>query len=172
MPQGQFGIPAIEMGKRSIADTIVGIYISDVWSTVRDSIWTNPEIQTVKGRQSNLEKGLSETQKVQNLTILTQEAITRAVEINANLIETNQNDIMKVITNHPALMVVSADIVCRLHQQINLLDRIRAPFESKTQDLVSLSLLLKEDTEIMDVDSTSLIHKKPNSFPQTLPKTY
>lgn len=132
--------------KRSLADTVVGMYISDVWSTVRDAIWTNLQVQAAKDRQMNMETELTALRQ-KNITHLAQDALSRAVEINADLVETNHAEWNRIISSHPILMVVVSDAVCRIHRMIDLIDRIKSSFKHKTPDLVSITQLLEENSQ-------------------------
>lgn len=94
-------------------------------------------------------------QHVQNITQKTQDALGRAVEIDR--IEMGGRDVRRIITTHPALMIVSANVVSKMHRKLDLLDRIRTSFRQRKIDLVSISQLL-ETTDYDEVELESILN--------------
>lgn len=104
--------------------------------------------------------------RAQNLSALMLDAISRSVEINADLATSNQAELRSLSVSHPALMVIVADVMVRLHRKMDLLDRIRLSFRHRKPDLISVSQLI-EDDRLIDVDPDSVNFAQTKiSFPE------
>lgn len=156
-------IAELVRSKRGLTDFVTGAFISNIVNTVLDRLWPNPA-QELMDRQRVIDEELKSLNRNLNISRMISDSFRQAVEIQAELLQSNIDRITDIVGNHPEMMLVSANFVAKMHITGNYIDRLRTSFKTNRPDLVTLALLL--DTEILqDIDADSIEHKSISISP-------
>lgn len=131
--------------------------VSNVVKRIIDRYWPEPAVQELNKRQEQIQSSIDQLTQRQNISELMHEAVSNALENQANLIQYNSAEISRIAFTHPELMVVSGHLMAKLVQMGSYIDRLKIAFRARRPDLSLLSLIT--DTDFLDTVDQDTIPK-------------
>lgn len=147
------GMPSQIMVPRSIMDFVTGAFASNVIDTVLDHWLPNPQVSELQNRMNRVDQHLQYLNQQANFTRLELRSMADAMEINAKLVDHNIEKINTYVYRFPALTVVSANMIAKLHLMGSHLTRTIMSFRARRPDLITLGMLFNTD-KLLEVDLT------------------